>query len=1400
MHQPLPTIDFRSIRPYHGKQSDGFEEISVQLFRGETKGKGEFYRIDGSGGDGGVEAFRQDSNGGKLGLQSKYFDNLGASQWRQINDSVKVALGKHPTLFSYFISLPLNRTPAQTKRWNDLKKEWAEYALTLGITQTVEFVWWGLSELTGLLTKTNYRNQLVYWFGIPDFNSSLIDRINGSNIELLGKRYSPNQHVETSSGICIEAFSWGNKGKEKIISAYLGVAEKWREIERRPPASENLHPDTKELTQLFRDSVEKVLAFRWPRQGYPQIRPITDLCKAAVEHSRNLRWKLSLLNRAEKERRSQEKGAHKSSVSGPYETQIRNLGNLVDALDALLETTDVCQSADDHKLLLLGEAGSGKSHLMADLVTSVRASNQTAIILLGEQFLGSEDPWSVVVKILGWNHAADELLAALDQEGTLSGRPSLLCIDALNESEHRRLWQTHLVQFADRIAQYPNIKLLVSCRSDFARLTLPESIWHGKERSWTNIQHRGFGAEVIEAIRHYFEAFNVRTSYFPPSLVEFRNPLFLRVFCEAFQDQDLPKGPLGFDRVMRARVDRLSIQIKREIDCDPEDTRAALRDIAKAIAAKGGRPISRETARELTLKHFPNRDSSSSLYGRLLSNGMLVESINEGEIYVRFPFERFSDYFIASQILNGITSVDDFRSMLEEGNSLAHLQDYWNYYENRGVARALAILTPERMGFEFAEMLPEPATRELVLEDFLESLAWRGSDSFSSKSDSLLEEIRKSGGDLLPTYVRVATIPQHPYNSKYLGDRLAGFALPERELAWTIPLSYYSTEESEGTLEEFLDWCFRAPNHLIPDEQALLAGRLLLWFCTSNHRGLRKRSTIAAIRILAGRSSVVIRLICELGSIDDPYLIERLYAVAAGVAMRLPQGDGLSALAQIVHSQIFDQGCVTPNILVRDFANTVLEVCFAKECLPANIDPASFRPPFTSTWPEILSDEDVKHFEDDDDWSRIISSVRSEGMGGYGDFGRYVMDAKVFYFSDRRLSQPQPDSDYRGHFSGLVARRWILQRIDELGWTGERFAEYERRAPYGRQRHDIEQLKLERISKKYQWIALRELLGHLSDHFWLAPGWRTSSATYSGAWQLNTREFDPSQRLVDLDSEDETSIRDSNRWPENYPNPFRDIELCEDRVRWVTHKPDDFRSLISLTAGAPIPSQQWLALAGHHEWVEPEYDRVTNQRDGTLKMWIDVRSFIVKKKDRTRFIKAAQSKHFYGKGCDVPEEHDGWIGAYPWSRSFDELRESCADSDAWIRSVSVPYETTVCVWREGATRIPSPKLCEILSLDWSGEGGTFNARTGDVVIGHPGGEAADWGRPLVVQQRALEAALDSHDLSIVWCVLAERTCWCSESDVHITGQELQVSAVYWLRGGKLTGGFTRTIIQEIPYR
>src|SRR6185437_7301187 len=101
MPDPLATISFAQIRAYDGAQRGGFEQLSVELFVREHGLSRQLVRVNGAGGDGGVEAYAKIEGKGKLGMQAKFLDKLGDAQWRQIDESVKTALRQHPDLRAY---------------------------------------------------------------------------------------------------------------------------------------------------------------------------------------------------------------------------------------------------------------------------------------------------------------------------------------------------------------------------------------------------------------------------------------------------------------------------------------------------------------------------------------------------------------------------------------------------------------------------------------------------------------------------------------------------------------------------------------------------------------------------------------------------------------------------------------------------------------------------------------------------------------------------------------------------------------------------------------------------------------------------------------------------------------------------------------------------------------------------------------------------------------------------------------------------------------------------------------------------------------------------------------------------------------------------------------------------
>jgi hypothetical protein len=1053
----------------------------------------------------------------------------------------------------------------------------------------------------------------------------------------------------------------------------------------------------------------------------------------------------------------------------------------------------------------------GKSHVLAAVVSEARKKHQPALLLLGEQFTEQAAPWSQFTSIADWSSTADTLLAALNQSAIAFGAPALLFIDAVNETPHRKLWISHLNAFVAKLADYPNVRLALSCRSDFLQITLPDKLVQQTDDTWAYVTHEGLGESIFEAVGKYFEHYKVETNHFPPLLAEFGNPLFLRLFCESFQNSKVPDGPISFAAVMDKRIEQLGKKLLQDIDCPEDNTKNAISALARTIQENGGKAIAKDAAKKLIDDFSPSGENSKSLYNHLKSNSIIVETtpglFHQGDrraVFVRFAFERFADYSIATEILNAIPDVDRLQEAVAPGGRLDWLSQAAGYWKNRGVARALAIAIPERFKRELAEFVTDASVRQEVLNDFLHSVVWRSSESFAEQSRFLFREAAETHGKLaFETTLVAATIPGHPYNAHYLHERLLNLPLAQRELTWTIPLSRLA-EPFHSKPSEILNWAMQAPVHLVSDAQARLAGYLLFWFLSSNFRGFRWRATLGAIRLLRNRSRIVAELLAAFRTVNDPYVQERMYAVACGVAMRERDHEALGHLATLVFRQVFDKPKINPHVLLRDYARSILEVAAHKQCLNQEIKKEAFNSPYRSQWPSILTEEEFKQMTENREWGRIVHSTQPNTRLGfmYGDFGRYVMQSEVQQFSNVPLGKVFTPEDKESVFDADAAQRWVLQRVRELGWSTELFKNYDSNIIVGRQNAGAERYKTERIGKKYQWIALHELLGLLSDHFHLATRWGSREAkSFAGVWQLGARDFDPSQPLVDLveDDDDESSISSADSAGDGYANPFADTALCSDREAWVVKCPDSFEPVIQGAQKSIDPEAEWLTLWGLYEWKEPEFQSFQMSAQGRLKMFMHVRSWIVKRADLKRFLSKVRTLHFWGKGCDLIANSEGWIGEYPWSVQFSSLESYCGQDDDWLDEIGIQHSHSVCAIGSSEKLIaPSPQMYRLLELEWSGDSSDFVDSKGvlqmtqlDVATGYDQ-------RPCLVRKARLLEALERNELAIVWGVVGEKDCYSYKLEKHIVAKCGEFSGIYYLDKSKIKGGITRYDVQPIP--
>ena len=224
------NVDWRSIRPLNGARDKGFEELCSQLARSEIVDGARFIRKGSP--DAGVECYAVNENGSESAWQAKYFLALGNSQWSQIDESVGTALRKHPRLTRYVVCLPLDlpdaRVPGKKSalaRWISHVEKWRKWAAQREMT--VEFEYWGSSELLERLTKPEHIRRVRFWFDATGFDEDWFERRFQEATQTAGPRYTPELHVNLPIAHRFEAFGRTSRFFDQTISLIRDLANEW---------------------------------------------------------------------------------------------------------------------------------------------------------------------------------------------------------------------------------------------------------------------------------------------------------------------------------------------------------------------------------------------------------------------------------------------------------------------------------------------------------------------------------------------------------------------------------------------------------------------------------------------------------------------------------------------------------------------------------------------------------------------------------------------------------------------------------------------------------------------------------------------------------------------------------------------------------------------------------------------------------------------------------------------------------------------------------------------------------------------------------------------------------------------------------------------------------------------
>jgi hypothetical protein len=1377
-----PDINFANIRALGGKQDKGFEELCVQLFPsliGEEPKR--IVRIEGSGGDGGVEAIATLHAGNHIGVQAKFFSRLDASQWQQIDKSVCTAVDKHPELTRYLICVPLDRTPGQLKKWDQFVIRWRVSKPTL------ELEWIGKFELLRHLAKPDAAHLLTYWFDCPTFSIEWAKTQTETAITHLHDRYTPHVHQATFTEQRLGTFAATAKASfdHRQLCSNLVVA--WRKVMQKLPPAISKSGRAASL-EMIEQATNKLLIDMRDGQLVEQTAELIQSLADTEFAAKTLVDKLF------------PSSAYGDADTDPVPDFYRetNIDFAFDSMSAVSDAVRAFINVQRRRLWVLhGEAGSGKSHLLANLARTLLAENRCCLLLVGERFAETTALAGQIPSLLNWDGSMRELCGCLSTHAALVGKSSLLLIDAINESPPRGLWKRELTQLVTLVEEFPGVHILISCRSDCLESSIPPAL----TSDVATVEHRGFDLNFHEAVKAYFDGYRVVSPQFPTMNAEFRNPLFLKTLCEAYKDRTLPSGALSFVGVLRAWEDRIAQQIEARIDCPTHATGEAINDIVCALADSSERRIPADTARAICLKHFAVATASQSLYRQLNSSGLLQEIETRDGLRVRLQYERFSDIRTAQTLLQRMASKDEWLSYWKATllPSITNERGTMEY-EARPRLFALALLLPDRFNMELVECpiaasihksWEQEQAKSYLWSAWLDALSWRSLTQSEQKVRRYFSLWTVKQGSVRRIWERLfqfSCVPNHPLNADYLHRHLMGLSLPERETHWTIPLATenMTDQTNESVISPFLFWV-QASVGKSTDEQVRLGAIVLLWLTSSPNRQLRDLASDVAIRLLVSARSadVCISLLERFWEVNDPYVKERLMAVMSGVVPHLDTGE-VTRVAGFIADRFWRQHPIAPHILQREYAAIIIRHAQKTGALSA-ADTPPMQSETLAPKPKLWTAQQVNFYEEQQGYHATRRSLQPEETGHYGDFGRYVMGTAVHHFADDERFGPPPKGIGRGgrEHDARWAKLYIWQRVIELGWTPERYSTYENQIGY---RGRMDDNAIERISKKYQWIGLHEYLGLLADSL-LFREWNGAERRLHGASELGVRDYDPGSAMrARKRPDDETSDSLAAKIP-----ALKTASSVEERRAWVAEEFPPFEPYLTAT----IAGQNGLVLYAHIQLDEDVGFGFDKDDSAQKSQWIDVRALLVPNAQLPKYLADLRGLDFHGDGCSLPSTRQCSMVEYPWHPMFAEVDEQCRNNDTWFRELDAGLFFPVCEVSNDAQRtlLPAPTLHRDLGAALGNPlSAPYYDADGSVRIDDASGNCifkatADSTEQLVVSADAMRRYLVARNSTLVWAVLSEKSAW--NGLIHEGGLVSHQNGVYVLgNDGKISGRLT----------
>ena len=1040
-----------------------------------------------------------------------------------------------------------------------------------------------------------------------------------------------------------------------------------------------------------------------------------------------------------------------------------NLHNKLTEVKKLLKVSEQLKFSEDVKslinsniLIVSGEMGTGKSQLLANVAKKIVDNDNLAILSLGQTYLNDASIEKQFLKSLKGdisNIFFEDILRYMDEYAYLNNCYSVILIDAVNESNYRDIWRYGINSLISIINKYTRIRLVISLRTGFEKLTLSEKVLNDiSEGAIASITHRGLDHENIDGVFDFLANYKIPVSPEIYLKQEIFNPLYLTWFCQTYkgESQDL----LALIKEVLNKADNEASKAANFI----EPIGIIKKFLNEYIAIKQKKNIiSKEELLALNCWQLYGVTNKIPYIKSLERSGIITSFIfDEKEIYY-ISYNLLEDYIYASWIIENKSDDELKEYVLHNLFEINHESQIKNG-GNASLFSMIAALYSIKNSAEcisITDDIVEGGYKRDIIEEYFKTFCWREYNDSLESFIASLDKYNVSPNIVWQIFIENSTKVNNELNALGLNRLLNKYSLTWRDYLWTIfvndlneldiIIKYAYYIENGNTLES------------VSEERVKLLLILFSWFLTSSNRVLRDRISKAMIEILKHRFALCKYLLNLFKAVNDPYVIQRLYGIVFGAVMKRGGEDeaDFEELAIYIYKEVFCKEEVYPDILLRDYARLIIErFIYEYPHKGSNFENNIFEPPYTS---QPIPRGNVIDYYKSEYYSggrgcicssmMFNSNVKSGGM--YGDFGRYVFQAALSYFKN-----VDEDNIY------YYAMDYIFNTLE---YSDDLFGEYDKCRNGYWDRFSMR--RTERIGKKYQWITFYNILARISDTHKLLGSYSNDNEElqYNGPWNPYIRDFDPTfntrynMNNIDYPTFTEESLNNSL---------FLHYDASEEEIdSWLKTPDNIFNEFPNRLIKKAADGTEWFSLrvSNNNQFRIQDTDEYNLFIRGNQDIWISSVMYLIELIEDVTSDKLESSEYIGTITNSLPTCYCLYNREYAWSPGYND--EFCNDENYNMEenfkvipaSINFLWEEEFDASKENAISfyIPVGTIIQSMELYQKDIDGVYYYK--DEIVAFD--QSLNNGKPaeLLIRRDVLDKFLEENEYSVFWYVKGEKT-------------------------------------------